>query len=335
MKAFNERNPIVIAIVGLVALIVLGLGTFYSNDLPFIGSGTTYSAYFTDAGGLQDGNDVRIAGVKVGQVQSIALDGTKVKVEFDVKDAWVGNQSTASIRIKTLLGQEYLAIAPQGDAAQDSGTPIPATRTTTPIDVVQALSGLSDTAGNIDTTQLSKSFEVLSAAFKQTPSTVRATLQGLSALSRTIASRDAKLRELATNARQVTGTLAQSNDQFTALINDGGLLLQELQDRSAAITSLLDGARQLATQLSGLVADNQRTIGPALASLQKVTAILAANQQNLSSALRLIGPYYSLLNDAAGNGHWVDAYLCGLFDANDDPILSANVVRNCNPGGGS
>lgn len=335
MKAFNERNPIVIAVVGLVTLVVLGLGVFYSNDLPFIGNGTTYSAYFTDAGGLQDGDDVRIAGVKVGQVESIGIRGTQVRIEFTVKNAWVGDQSTAAIRIKTLLGQEYLAVDPEGVGAQDSGSTIPSSRTATPIDVVQALSGLSDTAGNIDTAQLSKSFEVLSAAFKQTPSTVRATLQGLSALSHTIASRDEKLRELAQNAREVTGTLSQSNNQFAALINDGGLLLQELQARSSAITSLLNGARQLATQLSGLVSDNERTIGPALASLQKVTAILASNQQNLSQALRLIGPYYSMLNDAAGSGHWVDAYLCGLFDSNDDPILSANVVRNCNPGAGS
>lgn len=331
MKAFSERNPIAIAAVGLVGLAAIGLGVFYSNQI--IGTGTTYSADFTDAGGLRDGNDVRIAGVKVGTVESIALHGTKVRVEFDVKDAWVGNETTASIRIKTLLGQEYVALDPQGDAPQDASSTIPSSRTSTPIDVVAALSGLSDTAGNIDTAQVAKSFEVLSAAFKNTPKSVHATLSGLTDLSKVIASRDSELRALAQNTRQVTSTLSQSNDQFATLINDGALLLQELQARSSAITSLLNGTRELATQLSVLVDNNEKTIGPALHSLRRVTTILANNQGNIDKALQLIGPYYTLLNDAAGNGHWLDAYICGLFDSNDDPILSTSVVRDCAPGG--
>ena len=68
-------------------------------------------------------------------------------------------------------------------------------------------------------------------------------------------------------------------------------------------------------------------------SLKQVTEILVANKGNLNKALQLIGPYYTMLNDAAGNGHWVDAYICGLFDSNDDPILSSTVVRDCAPGG--
>ena len=331
MKGFSERNPITIAVVGLVGLAAIGLGVFYSNQI--IGSGTTYSADFTDAGGLRTGNDVRIAGVKVGTVDSIALHGTKVRIQFDVKDAWVGNQTTAAIKIKTLLGQEYIALDPEGDAPQDANATIPSSRTTTPIDVVSALSGLSDTAGNIDTAQLAKSFTVLSDAFRDTPKSVKATLTGLTDLSKVIASRDTELRTLAQNTRQVTSTLVQSNDQFATLINDGALLLQELQSRSAAITSLLQGTQQLATQLSTLVDNNERTLGPALHSLKQVTDILVANKGNLTKALQLIGPYYSMLNDAAGNGHWVDAYICGLFDSNDDPILDSTVVRDCAPGG--
>lgn len=331
MKGFSERNPITIAVVGLVGLAAIGLGVFYSNNI--IGSGTTYSADFTDAGGLRTGNDVRIAGVNVGTVDSIALHGNKVRIEFDVKDAWVGNETTAAIKIKTLLGQEYIALDPQGDEAQDASTTIPSSRTSTPVDVVAALSGLSDTAGNIDTAQLSRSFEVLSDAFRDTPKSVRATLTGLTDLSKVIASRDTQLRDLARNTRQVTSTLVQSNDQFATLINDGASLLEELQARSSAITSLLNGTKQLATQLTVLVDNNEKAIGPALASLDKVATILVANRSNLEKALELIGPYYSMLNDAAGNGRWVDAYICGLFDSNDDPILSTTVVRDCAPGG--
>jgi phospholipid/cholesterol/gamma-HCH transport system substrate-binding protein len=334
VKGFSERNPVTIAVTGLVALVLIAVGAFYSKELPLIGGGRTYAADFTDAGGLSSGNDVRIAGVKVGSVQSIKLDGDHVRVTMRVKSAWIGDQSTASIGIKTLLGAEYVAIDPLGNSRLRASQTIPTSRTTTPLDVNEALSGLSDTAGKIDTSQLATSFETLSAAFQDTPASVRSALTGLSALSETISSRDAQISKLAANAQQLTSTVASSNQQFAALINDGAALLQALQARSSAITQLLTGTRTLAQQLAGLVQDNDKTLGPALDQLSKVTDILTANQGNLKQALSLIGPYYTLVNNAFGNGHWVDVYICGLFDATGTPILQPDVQRNCAPKAG-
>ena len=66
-------------------------------------------------------------------------------------------------------------------------------------------------------------------------------------------------------------------------------------------------------QLSGLVSDNQATLGPALQALDQVTTVLERNQANLKKALALAGPYYRLLGNALGNGRWFDAYLCGIL----------------------
>jgi phospholipid/cholesterol/gamma-HCH transport system substrate-binding protein len=329
MKGFSERNPITIAVVGLVTLAAVATATYYSDDLPLIGGGTRYAADFGDAAGLKSGDDVRIAGVKVGTVQSIQLSHTHVLIGFKVKDAWVGDQTTAAIGIKTLLGQEYIALTPKGSAKQDPGHAIPQNRTSTPLDVAAALDGLSSTVGSIDTTQLANGFDALSNAFADTPASVQSALSGLSRLSRTISSRDTELQALADQAERVTSTLAESNDKFADLIKDGGVLLGELQARSSAITELLQGTRDLASQLSGLVHDDEKTLGPALKQLTKVSDILSANQGNLKKALNLIGPYYSTLNDATGSGPWLDIYLCGLFDAKGDPVLDKNALRNC------
>lgn len=331
MKSFGERNPLTVAVVGLLAIAILFLGTFYSQDLPIIGSGATYSADFSEAAGLQAGNEVRVAGVKVGTVRSVGLQGTHVLVKFRVKNAWLGDQSTAAIKIKTLLGQKYLAIDPQGSSRLKSGNPIPLTRTTSPYDVTQAFEGLGSTVGQIDTKQLAQSFETISDAFKNSPASVRSTLQGLTALSKTISSRDAQLTTLLNNTKQITQTLSDRDSQFQSLINDGNLLLAELQQRRDAITDLLTGTRQLSVQLSGLVADNEKTLGPALTQLDTVTTVLQQNQDNLDNALRLAGPYYGLLDNALGNGRWLDVYICGLFDAQNNPVLTANAQRNCAP----
>ncbi|HTZ44252.1 MAG TPA: MCE family protein [Jatrophihabitans sp.] len=334
VRSFGERNPLLVAVTGLVLLAVLVLGAFYSPELPVIGGGTTYSADFSEAAGLRAGNEVRVAGVKVGTVRSVGLQGTHVLVRFRVKHTWLGDESTAAIKIKTLLGQKYLAIDPQGSRPLPAGQAIPLDRTTAPYDVTQAFEGLGDTVGQIDTSQLAKSFDTISAAFARTPAGVRSMLQGLTALSRTITSRDDQLRTLLDNTKRITQTLSDRNQQFQALISDGNLLLGELQQRRDAITDLLLGTQQLSTQLTGLVSDNDRTLGPALAQLDTVTDVLQRNQNNLDNALRLAGPYYGLLDNALGNGRWMDVYICGLFDAQNNPVLQPDAHRDCTPPGG-
>ena len=73
MKPFRERNPLIIGGIGLAVLVGLVVAAFHVDDLPLIGGGTTYQAAFRDASGLEAGNEVRVAGVKVGKVDSIGL----------------------------------------------------------------------------------------------------------------------------------------------------------------------------------------------------------------------------------------------------------------------
>jgi phospholipid/cholesterol/gamma-HCH transport system substrate-binding protein len=105
VKPIRERSPVAVAVVGLVILLGLGSAAYAADDLPVIGGGTTYRADFTESAGLNSGNEVRVAGVKVGKVTGVSLDRGRVKVTFRVKDTWVGNASTVSIMIKTLLGE--------------------------------------------------------------------------------------------------------------------------------------------------------------------------------------------------------------------------------------
>jgi phospholipid/cholesterol/gamma-HCH transport system substrate-binding protein len=96
MRSITERNPIAVGLIGLVVLVVIGLLAFNADNLPVIGGGTTYTAYFTDDAGLTPGNEVRVAGVTVGKVTGAALDDGRVLITFRVKGAWVGNQSSGT-----------------------------------------------------------------------------------------------------------------------------------------------------------------------------------------------------------------------------------------------
>ncbi len=309
----RERNPIAVAVAGLAIVAVIVLLTYFSGSLPLIGGGTGYTAFFAEAAGLQAGNEVRVAGVTVGQVTGVSLDDGKVAVTFRVNGAWVGNRTTAAIEIKTLLGDKYLALDPAGRAAQDPSRPIPLSRTSSPYDVTQAFGGVGQQISQINTGQLAQSLQTLSDAFATTPPYVRSALRGLAALSSSVASRDATVTSLLAGARKVTGTLAGQDARFQALLGDGNLLLAELRQRQQAIHAMLVNTQALAIQLSGLVNDDQARLGPALQALNQVTSVLQANQANLQQALALAGPYYRLLGNTIGTGRWFDVYLCGLI----------------------
>ncbi|PXY17140.1 ABC transporter substrate-binding protein [Prauserella sp. PE36] len=320
MTSFQKRNPIPIAVVGIVLMVLGTVAALNSDDLPIIGGGTTYTAEFSEAAGLQSDDEVRIAGVKVGKVTDVELAGDRVRVSFKVKDAWLGDRTSAAIKIKTLLGQKYVALDPVGERALDPGDTIPRERTVAPYDVLEAFRGLSQTVDEIDTEQLAQSFDVLSETFADTPDDVRGALDGLSQLSNTIASRDQQLSTLLANTRQVSQTLADRDAELTKLIEDGNLLLAELTRREQAISALLQGSQALATELQGLVDDNQGQLDPVLTQLDQLTSMLQRNQESLSEGIRRFAPFIRVFNNTIGNGRWFDNYICGLLLPSVGPL---------------
>ncbi|WP_020671699.1 MCE family protein [Amycolatopsis nigrescens] len=321
MKPLKDRNQAAVGAVTLVLTVLIVLAVYNVEDLPLLGTGTTYSAEFAESAGLAPDNEVQVAGVKVGTVTDVSLAGKKVLVKFKVEEtghARVGDGSTASIEIKTLLGEKYLALQPKGTGSQDPDVPIPVQRTRTPFELQDAFKQLSSTVGDIDTEQLAQSFNVLSDTLKDTPQPMKEALNGLSALSKTVSSRDDALAQLLGNTNQVSKTLSDRNAQLQKVIGDGNLLLDELQRRKDAISALLTGAQRLAAQLSGLVADNREQLRPALEKLGVVTDVLQRNQDNLARSLALLAPFTRVGANATGNGRWFEGYICGLLP----PVIS-------------
>jgi phospholipid/cholesterol/gamma-HCH transport system substrate-binding protein len=312
MTPFRERNPAIIGAAGIVVLLLIFVLAFNSSKLPFIGGGTTYAADFTDLSGLVKGNDVRVAGVKIGTISGTELKNGYVRVTFKVKGADLGSETTAAIRIRTLLGLKYLSLDPAGPGELSTKHDIPLSRTTTPFDVPQAFEHLASDVGSINTAELAKSFDAISSTFHNSPAFVKQALSGLSRLSETVASRDAVLHDLLNRADSVTNVLASRDQQVRSLIDDGDLLLQTVQARRAAIHSLLVHTSVLAQQLIGIVRDNRAQIHPALTRLHEVVAILHRNQHNLDVGLKVLAPFVRDFANTLGNGEWFDTVVYNL-----------------------
>ncbi|MBT2453167.1 MCE family protein [Streptomyces sp. ISL-43] len=313
MIPFRERNPLGVGAAGLTVIALLIAAAFNAESLPLIGGGETYSAAFSEAGGLRSGDEVRIAGVKSGKVDEVELAGDHVKVTFRIKgDPELGARTGASIRIKTILGAKYLALEPKGSGRLKPGSEIPLSRTVPAYDVVAAFSDLTTTTEQIDKQRLAASLDTISATFEDAPEEVKASIQGLSKISRTVASRDEALRELLDHANGVTGVLAERKDEFGKLVKDGDKLFKEIHARRQAIHALLGSSVDLSVQLSGLVRDNRAEIGPALSRLNTVVRMLERNQASLDRSIQLMAPFARVFTNTLGNGRWFDSYIQNL-----------------------
>ncbi|TKG66720.1 MCE family protein [Prauserella endophytica] len=313
MKPLKERNQAAVGAVTLVLIALVGLVAYNSDQLPLLSNSTTYSAYFAESADLSSGNEVQVAGVKVGEVDEVTLAGRKVHVTFAVENVRLGRQTEASIEVKTLLGEKFLSLRPKGDGVLDPNEPIPLERTSTPYQIQDVFTDLDRTVGDIDTGQLAQSFEVIADSLENTPEHLKDALSGMSALAQTVSSRDDELARLLSSTSGVSKVLADRNTQLRRVIDDGNLLLTELQNREDAIDRLLTGAQQLSEQLTGLVADNREQLTPALRQLGVVTDLLQRNQDNLNRSLELLAPFTRIGANATGNGRWFEGYICGLL----------------------
>lgn len=312
-KPFREMDPVKIGAASLAAIVMLILVAFKADSLPLIGGGDTYYANFSDSSGLKPNDEVRIAGVRVGKVNSVGLDGDKVKVTFKINtDSDFGTKTGAQIKVKTLLGAMFLSLEPAGGGQLEEGSTIPLSRTRSAYDVVSAFSGLAERAEKINLPQLSQSLNTLAEATANTPEELQSTLKGLSALSANVAARDEEVGSLLVNLRKVSGVLAARDQDIVTLMRDSDSLLRAVVARREAVHRLLVSTSQLSTELTSLVRQTRADLKPALTNLRAVVDVLEKNQANLDNALRLMAPFYRVFTNTLGNGPWFDTWISNL-----------------------
>ena len=297
MKPFSERSPLVMGAIGLGLTGAIVLFAMEYDKVPFINQTKEYSAYFAEAGGLTTGAGVQVSGFRVGEVQSIELDGPQVLVKFTIDDdIGLGDRTEAAIKTRGLLGAKILEVMSRGDGRQE-GT-IPRDRTTSPYQLPDALGELATTISGLNTNQLSDSLRVVADTFSETPPELRVAVEGVARFSETLNERDAELRELLTNANKSTAVLAERSDQVVSLVADTNALLAELENQSAAIDQISGSISALSQQLQGFIAENRDTMRPAIEKLNGVLTILDNRKERLQKGLKLLSSYAMSLGES-------------------------------------
>lgn len=275
-----------------------------------------HQALFTEAGGIVPGNDVKVSGVKVGTVSDVSLQHGKALVTFLVDGGvHLGTDTTAHIRTGTLLGQRVLTLESDGKGTLRSSDVIPVTRTGSPYSLTQSLSDFTTNTADTDTAALNQSLNTLSDTIDRITPQLGPTFDGLSRLSRMLNERNDSLAGLLKSASDVTGILGQRSQQVNTLLLNANDLLGVLDQRRYAIVNLLANTSALAKQLSGVVADNEKTLAPALDKLNAVTAMLEKNNDNITKAMRGLAKFQLTQSEAVNNGFFYHAFVANLTPA--------------------
>jgi phospholipid/cholesterol/gamma-HCH transport system substrate-binding protein len=219
------------------SLLVVTIGNITFGDTK------QYKAVFSDATGVVNGDDVRIAGVKVGNVEDIEIfDQDKAVVTFKVdSDSQLTASTNATIRYRNLVGQRYIALTPGvgSPSIMREGDTIPLKQTSPALDLTVLFNGFKPLFEALSPADINKlSYEIITV-FQGEGGTLESLLAHTASVTSTLAGRDKIIGELITNLNQVMVTLGNRDEELSDLLIQLRTFVSGLsQDREAILGSL-------------------------------------------------------------------------------------------------
>src|SRR5277367_6325569 len=251
MRALEPANRRRIGLMAIaVALLVILVGQSFTS-VPVLFAQPSYYAQFTDTGGLNKNNTVRIAGMDVGNIQGITIDGDHIKIKFTTGRNPIGTETRLAIRTDTILGKKVLEVEPRGTQTLRPGATLPLGQSTTPYQIYDAFFDVTKAASGWDIDTVKRSLHVLAQTVDQTYPHLSAALDGVAKFSDTIGNRNQQVDQLLANANQIAGVLGNRSGQINALLVNAQTLLAAINARGQAITYLLQRVSAFSEQVKG------------------------------------------------------------------------------------
>lgn len=300
----NHRR---IGMLGAAVVLVVAALIGATSAFPF--GASTYVAELEHTAGLRVGEEVQVAGVGVGEVTGIELDGRKVRVRFTVdKGISLGRETTAEVKVSTLLGTHHLLVTPQGGGSLRDDT-VPLAQTRVPFNLQDVINSTGELAEELDVDAISSALTQVARAMRASREEFLPALEGISALSQVMARRSDEIGELLESTATFSEQLASNTDDITTLMRQSNRLLTELVARRADLHTLLTDLRAVGEELSGMFAENRGRVSPMLDRLNGTVDLLTRNHETLGRVADLLGPAARYLANATGSGSWLDQYM--------------------------
>jgi phospholipid/cholesterol/gamma-HCH transport system substrate-binding protein len=280
---------------------------------------TKYRAVFTDAVGLNKGDDIRIAGVKVGQVDKIALyHDTLAMVTFSVDSDQVLDASThATLRYRNLVGNRYVALTDGvgGGARLKKNGIIPKDRTSPALDLSVLFNGFKPLFTALTPADVNQfAFEVIKV-LQGEGGTIESLLAKTASLTTTLADADQVIGDLITNLTATLQIVSQRQQNFSQLLVNLQQFITGLSQDINPILNSLGSINSLNTKTAGLLQQTRVPIKADLDRLRTVATTLDDTQAIWVKTLQYMPEKLNTMSRTASYGSWFNFYLCN-FDGN-------------------
>ncbi|GAA5105184.1 MCE family protein [Nocardia iowensis] len=270
-----------------------------------------YTAEFAQAAGIRAGDQVTVAGIPVGTVDGADLAGDRVLVDIKVgKELAIGPDTTAAIKLTSVLGAREVVLRPGGDGALP-GRRIALEHTTVPYDLQQVLQDSTTTFEQVDADRFAVAMQALAGQLHDVPSVLPGALANVRNLSAVIAERRDQISALLRNTAHLAAILGNQRGDIGALIEQGGDLMREITSRRAAVVRLLDAATNLIQTANEVLTVNRTDIETMLADIRQLTTMLGDHDALLRNTFQVMPVTVRNITNAFGSGPFLDFLLPG------------------------
>ncbi|MEU5593245.1 MlaD family protein [Streptomyces sp. NPDC020298] len=274
----------------------------------------TYRAVFSDVTGLEKGDDIRVAGVRVGEVEGIRIkDRTLAEITFNVgADRPLLASTHAVIRYRNLVGQRYVALTEGvGDGTPlKPGATIPLSRTRPALDLNALLNGFKPLFAALSPGDVNQLATEIIKTLQGEGGTVDSLLVHTASLTTTLADRDKLIGSVIDNLNTVLGTLDKRGTRFSELLKQLRRVISGLSADRKPIGQSLVGIGDLTEATSGLLKDARPPLKDDIAGLAGLTGTLNDNEKTVEGVLKRLPDKLDALTGAASYGSWFNFYLC-------------------------
>ncbi|WP_246098130.1 MCE family protein [Rhodococcus spelaei] len=304
---------IIFAVVTVVATAMLAFTIANTSG----SGGTKFNAVFSDVASLNKGDEVRIAGVRVGQVDKISIvNDREAQVQFSLTDrSWIPASSTATIRYRNLVGQRYIALE-QGQGQQGmkmtAGETIPLDHTKPAVNLTTLFNGFRPLFQTLNADDVNKlSFQIIQV-FQGEGGSISELVRNTASLTNTIADKDRVIGDVINNLNGILGTVNKHDDELSSLIVNTQQLVTGLANDRGVLGSAVTSLAGLTDTTAGLLEPTRPSIQGSVSALNSLAGTLNAQSDKVNKILQTLPVKLDKLSRIASYGSWFQFYLCGI-----------------------
>jgi phospholipid/cholesterol/gamma-HCH transport system substrate-binding protein len=342
MRGSLRPTLIKFAVFGIV-MAVLTAVLFFIFGQYRTGATAGYSAVFADASRLKEGQSVRVAGIRVGTVDSVSLrPDKKVVVKFDADRNIVLTEGTrAAVRYLNLVGDRYLDLVdgPGSPKRLPAGGQIPVDRTSPALDLDMLLGGLKPVIQGFNAQDVNSLTASLVQIFQGEGGNLQSLFSKTTSFSNTLADNDQTVKQLIENLNTVVGTLSKDGNQFSGAINSLERLVSGLSDDRDTIGTAIDALSKGTTSLADLLSNARRPLAGTVEQLSRLAPLLDQDKDRIDASIQRMPKNYRRLTRLGSMGATIPYYVCYLQVRGTDlsgktvvaPVFRAEAGRCAEP----